>query len=123
MWARLDFRGPTTPGERGSGVVLGHNGWARLVGKKPASPKSAANLARRQKRCPVGAGHDVNLRGGRSLDYARDDSTRLEFKLHGGVVVVPVAEVEGDGGLVIDVAVLGVFNHTVVPHKVLPVYL
>ena len=46
LWARLDFRGPATPGGKGSGVVLGHNEWTRLVGKKTTSPKSVTNLAR-----------------------------------------------------------------------------
>ncbi len=39
----------------------------------------------------------------------------LKFKEVGDFVGIPVAEGEGEGGLVVDVAVLGVFDHAVVP--------
>ena len=43
--------------------------------------------------------------------------------MDGGGVVVPVAEVQGDGLLVVDVAVLGVLHGAVLPYQVLPVNL
>ena len=44
-----------------------------------------------------------------------------ELEVDGGFVVVPVAEVEGQGVLVVDVAELGVFDGAVVPDEVFPV--
>ena len=39
----------------------------------------------------------------------------------GGVVVVPVAEPQGEGGLIVDIAPLGVFNGSIVPDQIFPV--
>ena len=46
FWARLDFMAPTTPGENALKADVRAKQWARLVAKKPASPKKVTSLAR-----------------------------------------------------------------------------
>ena len=45
FWARLDFATPTTPGKNALEADEGAKQWARLVAKKPASPKKVTSLA------------------------------------------------------------------------------
>ena len=46
FWARLDFMVPTTPGGNALEADEGAKQWARLVAKKPTSPKKVTSLAR-----------------------------------------------------------------------------
>ena len=47
FWARLDFMAPTTPGENALKADVRAKQWARLVAKKPASPKKVTSLAQK----------------------------------------------------------------------------